>query len=399
MTNWSFNLLKVEILLLPHVTTNLVPHLETQTTRVTANLSNKPEDPVKVVDGSESTDSSDRADHGCDSTRGGVDGNDASLTPSSRNHSGDAAAQPVPLSTGNGSQIIEVPQTATSGNPVESHTPTAGGNSCKIPKDSTNLPKPKTSQAYKREQKKLKARKLYFKPEAKHNVHTYFPADYDNCEICRMTKPRRQSILGRETGPPDALPKPLKWADAFTADHKILDEEDASRESDRNALIIYDRYTHWLQCCLVMHKSAHESMLCFQAIAGPQCKPQIVYTDSSRELEKSLHELGWPHDTSTKHRPQTNGVAERAVQRVKQCAGGNSRQPHSPVGVRHSSPGSTKNRFRGKSPSGRDNAPLCHFFLNGRCQKGDKCDYFHQKSLQTFVVRQMYKRERTPILS
>ena len=122
----------------------------------------------------------------------------------------------------------------------------------------------------------MKARKFYFKPEGKHNEHTDFPADYDNCEICRIAKPRRQSILSREQGPPDALPKPLKWADAFTADHKVLNEEDASRDSDQNALIIYDRFTKWLQGYPVNHKSAHESMLCFQEFAGPNCKPQIV---------------------------------------------------------------------------------------------------------------------------
>ena len=56
----------------------------------------------------------------------------------------------------------------------------------------------------------------------------------------------------------------------------------------------------------------------FQEFAGPNCKPQLVYTDNPKELDKSLHDLGWPHDTAIEHRPQTNGVAERAVQRVKQ---------------------------------------------------------------------------------
>ena len=121
------------------------------------------------------------------------------------------------------------------------------------------LPK-KTAQAVKREQKKLKAIKTYFKPEGKHNVHIHFPADCNNSEICRILKPRRESLLSLDMGPPDALPKPTKWADAYTADHKVLNEEDASRDSDRNALIIYDRYTHWLQGYSVVHKSVHESM-------------------------------------------------------------------------------------------------------------------------------------------
>ena len=31
-----------------------------------------------------------------------------------------------------------------------------------------------------------------------------------------------------------------------------------------------------------------------------------------------MKELGFPYDTSTPHRPQTNGVAERAVRRIKE---------------------------------------------------------------------------------
>ena len=39
---------------------------------------------------------------------------------------------------------------------------------------------------------------------------------------------------------------------------------------------------------------------------------------SADEFKKALEELGMSHDTSTPHRPQTNGVAERAVRRVKE---------------------------------------------------------------------------------
>ena len=43
-----------------------------------------------------------------------------------------------------------------------------------------------------------------------------------------------------------------------------------------------------------------------------------MYTDNSKEFLKALDELEFSHDTSTPYRPQTNGVAERAVRRVKE---------------------------------------------------------------------------------
>ena len=40
-------------------------------------------------------------------------------------------------------------------------------------------------------------------------------------------------------------------------------------------------------------------------------------------------------------------------------------------------PGKTRAESRGKSPSGKTNAPPCALFLQGACQKGDKCDRWH----------------------
>ena len=44
-------------------------------------------------------------------------------------------------------------------------------------------------------------------------------------------------------GEPDELPEPKEFADAITADHKILNEDDESRNADRVALVIMDRFT------------------------------------------------------------------------------------------------------------------------------------------------------------
>ena len=104
----------------------------------------------------------------------------------------------------------------------------------------------------------------------------------------------------------------------MTADHKIINEDDSSRDNDRVAMIIQDRFTKWQEGYASKTKSHQECVKFFQRFFGPQMKPEHVYTDNSKELEKALDELGWVHDTSTPHRPQTNGVAERAVRIVKE---------------------------------------------------------------------------------
>ena len=50
----------------------------------------------------------------------------------------------------------------------------------------------------------------------------------------------------------------------------------------------------------------------------PNRKPKIIYTNNSLEVGKSCEELSWNHCTSTPHRSQTHGIAERAVRRVKE---------------------------------------------------------------------------------
>ena len=50
----------------------------------------------------------------------------------------------------------------------------------------------------------------------------------------------------------------------------------------------------------------------------PTRKPKVIYTDNALEFGKSCEELSWYHITSTPHRSETNGIAERALRRVKE---------------------------------------------------------------------------------
>ena len=50
----------------------------------------------------------------------------------------------------------------------------------------------------------------------------------------------------------------------------------------------------------------------------PTRKPKVIYSDNSLEFGKACEDLSWNHCTSTPHRSGTNGIAERAVRRVKE---------------------------------------------------------------------------------
>ena len=53
-------------------------------------------------------------------------------------------------------------------------------------------------------------------------------------------------------------------------------------------------------------------------VPGTERKPKVIYTDNSLEFGKACGDLSWNHCTSTPHRSETNGIAERAVRRAKE---------------------------------------------------------------------------------
>ena len=50
----------------------------------------------------------------------------------------------------------------------------------------------------------------------------------------------------------------------------------------------------------------------------PSHKPKVIKTHNSLEFGTSCEDLAWNHRTSTPQRSETNGIAERAVRRVKE---------------------------------------------------------------------------------
>ena len=61
-----------------------------------------------------------------------------------------------------------------------------------------------------------------------------------------------------------------------------------------------------------------ETQRSLQKFLEPEKKPKVIYVESSLEFGKACEDLSWTHCTSTPHRSETNGIAARAVRRVKE---------------------------------------------------------------------------------
>ena len=148
----------------------------------------------------------------------------------------------------------------------------------------------------------------------KHNVHTHFPKDR-NCEICKRTKITRAPCRRRKG---EAVPRAVNFGDLITADHKVPSDNCESRNNHRYAVVVQDLATQWIQAYPCKNKTSQETQRSLQKFLDPERKPKVNYTDNYLEFGKACEDLSWNHCTSTPHRSETNGIAERAVRRVKE---------------------------------------------------------------------------------
>ena len=148
----------------------------------------------------------------------------------------------------------------------------------------------------------------------KHSVYTHFPRDR-NCEICKRTKITRAPRRGRNSG---ALLRAAIFGGLITADHKVLSDNCESRNNHRYAVVVQDLATQWIQAYPCKTKTSQETQRSLQKFLEPNRNPKVIYTDNSFEFGKACEDLSWNHCTSTPHRSETNGIAERAVRRVKE---------------------------------------------------------------------------------
>ena len=115
-----------------------------------------------------------------------------------------------------------------------------------------------------------------------------------------------------------AVPRAENFGDLITADHKVLSEGCESRNNHRYAVVVQDLATQWIQSYPCKRKTSQETQSSLQKFLEPDRKPKVIYTDNSLEFGKACEDLFFNHCTSIPHRSETNGIAERAVRRVKE---------------------------------------------------------------------------------
>ena len=91
-----------------------------------------------------------------------------------------------------------------------------------------------------------------------------------------------------------------------------------SRNNHRFVVVVPDLATQWIRSYPCKTLTSQETQGSLQKFLEPDWKPKVIYTDNSLEFGKACEDLSWNHCTSTPHRSETNGIAERAVRRVKE---------------------------------------------------------------------------------
>ena len=142
--------------------------------------------------------------------------------------------------------------------------------------------------------------------------------------ICILIFPKTgipRSVNGPKLqGPPaeGAVPRAENFGDFITADHQVLSDNCESRNNHRFAVVVQDLATQWIQAYPCKTKTSQETQRSLQKFLEPNRNLKVIYTDNSLEFGKACEDLSWNHCTSTPHRSETNGIAERAVRRVKE---------------------------------------------------------------------------------
>ena len=110
------------------------------------------------------------------------------------------------------------------------------------------------------------------------------------------------------------MQEPTEFGEGLTADHMILDQQDASRKGHRVSLTIYDKHSEWLEGHPCKEKSGAETRTCFEYFLFPRKRADNVYTDGSKEFKHALTTpaceeeptIARTHDTSLPYLHETN---------------------------------------------------------------------------------------------
>ena len=139
------------------------------------------------------------------------------------------------------------------------------------------------------------------------------------CETCVRARCQR---VPRKKGTLSMGERPVKFGQQVTADHFIC--KDGAGDGDEFfpnatcALVILDRATDWVSCYPKATKTYEDTVEALLHFAGPSVRVKSLYADNAPELRQAAKKLGWGFPTATPGQPQSNGLAERTVRKVKE---------------------------------------------------------------------------------
>ena len=84
------------------------------------------------------------------------------------------------------------------------------------------------------------------------------------------------------------------------------------------AVLVQNLATQMDTIVSVQNKTSQETERSSREFLEPTAKPNVIYTGNSLKFGNACEEVSWNHCTSTPHRSETNGVAGRAVRRLRE---------------------------------------------------------------------------------
>ena len=84
-----------------------------------------------------------------------------------------------------------------------------------------------------------------------------------------------------------AVPRAEIFGDLITADHKVLSDYCESLNNHRQAVVVQDLATQWIQSYPCKTKTSQETEKSLQKFLEPDRKPKVIYTDNSLEFGKA----------------------------------------------------------------------------------------------------------------
>ena len=148
----------------------------------------------------------------------------------------------------------------------------------------------------------------------KHSVCSYFPQDR-NCEICKRTKITRAPCRRRNG---EAVPRAVNFGNFDNS--RSQGPKRQLRVSKQSSLRSRGAgFSHSMDPGVSVQKQNFtRNPEKLAKVLGTERKLKVIYTDNSLEFGKVRQDLSWNHCTSTPHRSEIIGIAERAVRNVKE---------------------------------------------------------------------------------